>query len=174
MYAVEACSACSRARIPWRRARAAAVYEGSARDALMTFKLGGERRAARGLASAMVESLADISVTAVTFVPATRRAVAARGFNPAKELARHVARDLDVQCVAALRKTKETRDQAGLGRGARMENVRGAFAAFVRRGERLLLVDDVMTTGATAAECVQTLTDAGACEISVLTFARAL
>ncbi|MFA5891206.1 MAG: ComF family protein [Actinomycetota bacterium] len=174
MRPVAGCAACCRARPPWRFARAAAVYEGPARDALMTFKLGGERRAAHGLAAAMVESSAGLSRTAVTFVPATRRAVAVRGFNPARELSRQVARALGVQCVGTLRKTRETRDQAGLGRLERRENLRGAFAAVARPPRSLLLVDDVMTTGATAAECARALLNAGVVEIDVLTFARAL
>jgi len=152
--------------------KAAAVYTGVARDVLMTFKLGGERRAARAMGAYMARAAEGIRADAVAFVPATRASVSARGFNPAEQLARALARNAGLRCAPLLSKVKETSDQAGLGRADRRRNVLDAFSARPTRG-RLILVDDVMTTGATADACARALVTAGAAEVAVVTFARA-
>jgi predicted amidophosphoribosyltransferase len=121
----------------------------------------------------MCSSLGATDATTVTFVPATRRAFSERGFNAAERLARGVARELGLPCRALMRTTRQTRDQAGLGRAERAVNLAGAFEARASGG-RILLVDDVITTGATAAECTRALRAGGADEVEVLTFAMAL
>lgn len=172
-FETDECRDCREPAPAFRRARAAAAYAGPARDALVAFKLLGERRAARRLAAWMLEAAGALEGDAVAFVPATRASVAARGFNPAEELARRVARGLGLPVVPLLRKVRETADQAGLGRAARRGNLRGAFRARPAP-PRVLLVDDVLTTGATADACARALRRAGARQIDVLTFARAV
>jgi ComF family protein len=142
---------------------------------LLAFKVGGERRAARAMAEMMVESARCLPADVVTFVPATRRAVVARGFNPAEELARPLAGALRLPFRPMLRKLRETADQASLARARRARNLRGAFAvrAVPAAAGRVLLVDDVMTTGSTANECARALRRSGAAEVVVLVFARA-
>ncbi len=103
-----------------------------------------------------------------------------RKFNQAAELARHIAQQSGKGLLpATLVRIKRTRQQVGLGAAARQENVRGAFALGPGRdnevfGKRLVLVDDVYTTGATVAAAAKVLRKAGAADITVLTFARAL
>jgi predicted amidophosphoribosyltransferase len=138
----------------------------------MTFKLGGERRAARMMGEYMARAVLDVAADVVTFVPATRRSVSARGFNPAEELARSLARALRIPWAPLLTKVRETTDQAELGRIERRRNVEGAFRARPMKA-RVLLVDDVMTTGATADACARALRAAGARDVVVVTFARA-
>lgn len=138
----------------------------------MTFKIGGERRAARTLVRAMLD-VAPRDATVVTFVPATPGAMRARGFNPAHELARHVARGLGVRCVPLLRKLRDTADQAGLTREQRRANLTSAFVARAA-GSPVLLIDDILTTGATADACARALRAAEIERIGVLTAARAL
>ncbi len=152
-------------------ARSAAVYEGAARDAMLRFKLGGERRAAKQLAEAMVRvaPAADI----VTSVPGTRRTEKERGFNPAEEIARHVAKAMRLPYRRLLAKTRDTADQAGLSKAQRQQNLAGAFVAIRPAVGRVLLVDDILTTGATANECARALVPAGVGQIAVLTFATA-
>jgi predicted amidophosphoribosyltransferase len=147
------------------------VYEGPARDALKAFKLGGERRSARALARSMLLAAEGLGGDAVTFVPATRAALTARGFNPAEELARWIAAWCGLPLERLLVKTRETADQSGLGRTERRANLAGAFRAS-RAPRCVLLVDDVYTTGATADACARALREAGACHVDVLTFAR--
>lgn len=169
---VDACAACASRRPGFRRVRAAALYAGAARDTLISFKLTGERRAARAIGSWMAEAAGAVDGDCVTFVPATRRSLRERGFNPAAALARAVARATGLPLASLLRKTRETPDQAGLGAQERRRNLAGAFAARWSP-RRVLLVDDIVTTGATAEACAAALRAAGAGQIDVLAFARA-
>jgi ComF family protein len=138
----------------------------------MSFKLGGERRAARPMAAMIAQRVGRIDADLITFVPASRASTAERGFNTARELARALAPAVGVRCAGALEKTRETSDQAALGRTERRRNLAGAFRARPVGG-RIVLVDDVMTTGATADGCARALKEAGAREVIVVTFARA-
>lgn len=174
---VERCTEC-RERFAFASARAAARYEGPARHALKAFKLSGERRFAKALARPMLAAIKTIPAFeanasgVVTFVPATRRSVLERGFNPAEELARPLARTLKRPLRRLLAKTRETQDQAGLGRDARKANLASAFEAHACP-QTVLLVDDVFTTGATADACAEALLANGAKQVNVVTFARA-
>jgi ComF family protein len=171
---VPRCSDCRTRELSFDRARAAASYEGAAREALKAFKIGGERRTARTLARWMVAAALSLGgAGVVTWVPSTRRSDAARGFTPAEELARPLARALGVPARRLLAKTRETMDQAALSRRERRDNQRNAFAARARAPERVLLVDDIMTTGATADACASALKAGGARRVLVVTFARA-
>jgi ComF family protein len=99
-----------------------------------------------------------------------------RGFNQSEVLAREVARRSGIKVVHAVRRARSTAPQASLSRAGRRRNVRGAFAArrgVDVRGLRILLVDDVLTTGATANACAGALKRAGARYVAVLAVARA-
>jgi ComF family protein len=171
---VPRCRDCRGRDLAFDRARAVASYEGPAREALKAFKLGGERRLARILARWMVPAAISLGTAhAVTWVPSTRRSDAARGFTPSEELARPLARALGIPEQRLLAKTRETKDQAGLSGRDRRENQRNAYAQAARIPDRVLLVDDIMTTGATADACASTLKAAGARRVCVVTFARA-
>lgn len=98
-----------------------------------------------------------------------------RGFNQAELIAAPLARRLNVPLVNALKRVKSTPKQAGLTYAKRRVNVAGAFRANGRadvRGKRILLVDDVLTTGATAGAAAAVLKKAGAKHVTVLTLAR--
>jgi predicted amidophosphoribosyltransferase len=138
----------------------------------MTFKLGGERRSAPSLADYMARAVRIAQADLLTFVPSSRRAMAQRGYNPAAELARALAPRLQIPVRPLLEKVRETSDQAELGRDDRHRNLRDAFRARRVAGP-VLLIDDVMTTGATAHACSLALRMAGASRVAVLTFARA-
>jgi competence protein ComFC len=172
---VPRCSDCRDRDLAFDRARAAAAYEGPARDVLKSFKLRGERRTAREIARWMVPAALSLGPADVlTWVPSTKRSDAERGFNPAEELARRLARSLALRRARLLTKVRPTADQAGLSRRERRTNLRGAFAPILRVPARVLLVDDVMTTGATVDECAIALKAGGAERVSVVTFARAI
>ena len=116
-----------------------------------------------------MDVLAEASI--VVPVPLHRRRRRARGFNQALELARY----LELPVVEALRRTRATQSQTDLPAAKRHANVRGAFA--LRRGSdlrglRIVLVDDVSTTGATLDACARVLREAGALDVSALTAAR--
>lgn len=156
------------------RARSACVYAGPARDAVKAFKLLGERRTARWLAARMAPAARALGATVVTWVPATRASEAARGFNPAEELARPMARSIRRPARRLLIKRRETRDSAGLSREQRRANLFEAFATSGPVRGHVILVDDILTTGATAGECAAALRAAGARAVHLVTFARAL
>ncbi len=141
----------------------------------MAYKLGGERRAARIMATWLIDPAARLCrPDVITWVPSTRRSERKRGFDPAAELAREFAAIVGMVPVPALRKVRETKDQSGLAAEARRANVAGAFSAPRTLRGGVLLVDDILTSGATADACSAALLAAGASRVEVLTVARAV
>jgi ComF family protein len=112
----------------------------------------------------------------VVSVPTTREALARRGFDQAKDLAKHVAKILKVSYVKnALKKVKKTKAQKSLDFAGRQKNVVGAFDVVFSsqiKNKIILLVDDVFTTGATFSECAKVLKSAGASAVYCAAFAR--
>jgi ComF family protein len=170
------CPRCRRAPPAFDVARAVGEYEGSLREIIHAFKYDGRRSLARPLAAMMLTHGADVLAGADTIVPVPlhpwRRLQ--RGYNQAHELARR----LDLPVVRALWRTRATAPQSGLRPADRRRNVRAAFrvSPFLRASlhdRRIVLVDDVRTTGATLDACAQVLKNAGAREVRALTIALA-
>jgi len=149
-------------------------YEGTLRKLIHLFKYTGMRRLARPLGEFLVRALPrDKHFDVVTTVPLHWRRRWQRGYNQAELLGKEIARRRHIPLVRVLRRSWATRAQAGLSNAQRRENVSGAFAARRRvNGLRILLIDDVMTTGATAGACARALKKAGARSVSVLALAR--
>jgi ComF family protein len=174
------CRLCAAERLPFAHARAALAYGGAIADAIVRFKHGGRTDLGRPLGRAFAGVLAaELShVDAVVPVPLHARRLRARGFNQAIELVRgaRVGRS-PALWVDTLRRIRDT---PALGRHSPRERralVAGAFAVAQReraRGRRILIVDDVMTTGATLAGCARVLLEAGAAEVRVAVLARAV
>jgi len=155
------------------------AYEGVLRDLLHIYKYGRVRTLARPLGDLLARALArDEQVDLVTAVPLHWRRRWQRGFNQAELLAREIARRSGIPFARTLRRVRPTRAQTGLSNTARRRNVVAAFTCrrAMRdgelRGRRVLLIDDVMTTGSTAAACAHTLKGAGAARVALLTVAR--
>jgi ComF family protein len=131
---------------------------------------------ARPLAAYLERAIpVDEHFDAVVPVPLYWRRKWSRGFNQAELLARHVAKHRGIPVWNALRRKRETATQAGLANAGRRRNVAGAFVVRTNRklmGRKILLIDDVMTTGATASACATALKRGGASSISLLTLAR--
>jgi ComF family protein len=171
------CGTCRRTPPPWDWARAAGLYAGALREALHAFKFRGRRVLARPLAELVLEQCrAELpaAIDALVPVPLGRDRERERGFNQAALVAEHLARRLHRPVRPGwLRRIRATPPQSDLGAAERRANVRGAFDASARvAGRALVLVDDVLTTGATAAECARVLKAAGARVVGVLTVAR--
>jgi ComF family protein len=167
---------------PFARARAAVAYSGIARQLVQNLKYRDRTDLAPWMAQWMVRSGAELLRDAdiVVPVPLHRRRFFMRRFNQSAELARHVAKLSGVAFAPlALERIKRTRQQVGLAAKERAANVRGAFQVpaagkITVSGRRVLLIDDVFTTGATVAAATKALTKAGARSVDVLTFALAL
>jgi ComF family protein len=154
--------------------RAAAPYRGPARQLLLAFKFDGADFLGARMAEAMAARLTVPDALEVAAVPATARARRARGYHPATVLAAAVARRLALPFAPdRLVKLRETQIQSRVPASGRASNVRRAFGVRGVPAERVLLVDDVATSGATARECAGLLLRAGARAVVVWCFARA-
>ena len=152
-------------------------YRDAVRDSVLRMKFHGAWHYARAYAGLMAAVLAAHEWTdfdAVTYVPSRRRSD--RPYNPAELIARELCSRLDLSPPQALlRKVRRNRRQSGLEASARAANVLGVFAltpAAAVSGKRILLVDDVLTTGATLSECARILRNGGAETVSCVTLAR--
>jgi ComF family protein len=174
------CGWCQRHKVHFDRARSAARYRGSLQAALCAFKYERATCLARDLADLLVACVrthfCDVEFDAVASVPLHVRRQRDRTYNQAALLAAHVARRLRLSFAPrALVRCRDTATQTNLRATERKANVRGAFATrhdSWLRERYFLLVDDVMTTGATVAECSRVLKEAGAAAVYVVTVAR--
>ena len=120
----------------------------------------------------MLQVLEDSRFDAVVPVPLHRARRRKRGFNQAELLARGVAEKINATVSDTLKVVRTTRDQVELSAAQRRANVAGAYAARNTLSGRVLLVDDVFTTGATMSACAATLVEAGAKEVHALSLCR--
>jgi predicted amidophosphoribosyltransferase len=157
-------------------ARAPYGFDGPVRRAVHRLKFAGWRPVANALAAAMAMAWETTgwSPEAITWVPLSRLRLASRGYDQAKALALAVAPRLGVQAVPLLRRVGDPGPQARRGGAARRDAMRGVFEAARLPPARVLLVDDVLTTGATGGACAEALREAGAAEVGLLTAARAV
>ncbi|MBV7257828.1 ComF family protein [Pacificimonas sp. WHA3] len=169
------CGECAGATRPYDHARAAMRYEGAAVPVLLGLKHGGRTHLSRLIAEALQRHVRP-DTDLIVPVPLDRARLAKRGYNQAGLIARALSRRSGVPLgIDTLIRTKPTRSTAGLSRAARFRAAQGAFAApkRLRDGSRVILIDDVMTTGATAEAACRALRKAGAARIDVLVYARA-
>ncbi|MBE3087737.1 MAG: ComF family protein [Chloroflexi bacterium] len=172
------CPECKREPPPFTRAFSRSLYEGKMEGLVRRLKFQDAPQLAEPLACLMAEEWRERGLQSqpfdlVTAVPLSKASLSRRGYNQAALLARTLARELGLPYRESLRKVRRTAAQARLGREQRLTNQRGAFTVSAPlAGERVLLIDDVMTTGATARECATTLMTGGAGEVWVYTLAR--
>lgn len=152
------------------------AYEGVLRELIHLYKYARIKTLARPLGDLLAAALPrDQEFDAVVPVPLHWRRQWKRGFNQSELLARTIARRTGIPVVNALRRSQATMTQAGLSNTNRRRNVASAFRckqAGAVAGKRILLIDDVMTTGSTAAACARVLKGAGARKVALLTVAR--
>jgi predicted amidophosphoribosyltransferase len=156
-------------------ARAPFLFQGPARHAVHRLKFAGWRPVAAALGQAMVAVWPPSDETdVVTWVPLSRRRAAERGFDQARALAEAVGAATSLCAVPLLERTVDLPPQARRIAAQRREAMAGAFRPAGPCPTRVLLVDDVLTTGATAGACAAALRTAGARHVTLLTAARAV
>lgn len=172
------CGGCLATPPRFDSARAALVYGGPARAVVLALKHGDRQHLAQVMAPHMARAAGPMLVPGALLVPVPlhRWRLWRRGFNQAAMLAQALAglSGLAVDATVLVR-IRATQSSQGLNRTARAANVRGAFRVVDRgriKGRDIVLVDDVLTTGATAEACAHRLRRAGARSVHVLTFAR--
>lgn len=175
------CGACLQQPPPWEAARAALLYEGGSRDLIHAFKYRHRFHLRRPLALLTAELLNDFAIASkadlLAPVPLHPRRLRQRGFNQSLLLAELLATQWQLPLHRQLLlRTRYTTSQTELSAEQRASNLRGAFSVAGQslvKEKRVLLVDDVFTTGATLAECSRCLLQAGAAAVLCVTVARA-
>jgi ComF family protein len=171
------CGLCRRGVQGFDAAYSFGFYEGELRELIHLFKYGRVQTLAKPLGRLLALAFPrEDSFDVIVPMPLHWRKRWQRGFNQADLLAHEISRRTHIPVKNALRRVKFTAAQAGLTNAKRRRNVSGAFRPKRERSldaKRVLLVDDVMTTGATAASCARALKIAGARQVTLLTLARA-
>ena len=174
-WPVERCCECAGRRLAFATARAATVYDGPARAVVRAWKERGLRRVATLAAQLVVDRVEPGVADVITYIPPDAVRQLRRGAHPAELLANELGRRWDLEATPLLGRSVSGGRQTGLPLAERSRNVRGAFVPLpgdVPR--RVLLVDDVYTTGSTASAAATALRAAGATRVEVVTFARAV
>ena len=161
-------------QLPFAACASPVMFTGDTGHIIRVYKDQGEQRLAVSMARLMAQVLPpEWEFDAVTYVPSTLSAYRHRGFDHAQLLASELAEQLGRTCDSTLARPR-THDQRGLSGAERIQNLAGSFTPSLKNLEskRYLIVDDVMTTGATLCAASRALLDAGAAEVMCMTFAR--
>ncbi|MDQ3942310.1 MAG: ComF family protein [Actinomycetota bacterium] len=168
------CDECKDVDFGFESARAPLRYAGVGKEIVHTLKYRGYTRVVERLAAPLMLSVLDSQdqFDVVVPVPLHRSRLRRRGFNQAELLARGIAKEIKAPVSDTIQVVRRLRDQVELSATERRANVSGAFRARGRVRGRVLLIDDVFTTGATMSSCAETLSKAGAEEVHALSLCR--
>lgn len=173
------CGTCLKRPPAFSTVHAASIYQGMAKEAVHRLKYRGQLTLAKPLGQLIgltfVQCGRPFLPHCIVPVPLHPRRLRQRGYNQALEIARPLARQMEIPLdLRLLQRIRQTTPQQGLPAAARRRNLRRAFTlASSAAGLKILLVDDVMTTGETVRECSRTLRAGGAAEVQVAVFGRA-
>ncbi len=174
----EACAWCAGKTFAFAACCALGAYSGELRRCIYRFKYRGEKALAVPLGDLLAARLARMpwirEINRIVPVPLCRQRLGARGYNQSLLLAARLSQHLAIPLGEELERVRETRSQIALNRRQRKENLAGAFScpAVLPAHSHVLLVDDVLTTGATAHEGARALRQAGAASVRVAVVAR--
>ena len=169
------CSSCIADPPPFSRMQAYGIYAGALKEAIHLLKFNGRRSLAHPLAT-LLSGLALPEADVVVPVPLHINQLRQREFNQTALIGRHLAACLKIPLrLDVLFKTRETAPQIEVDRQQRLKNIKKAFSASeAASGQRILLVEDVITTGPTTRECARVLKKAGAQDVNVVALARSM
>jgi ComF family protein len=174
-FEVYGCGECSNRDFGFDGARAPLRYEGIGKELVHALKYKRYTPVVEKVMAPLMANLLDGGrFDGVVPVPLHRARLAKRGFNQAELMARGVAERINAPVLDKLKVVRRTRDQVELSAEARRTNVAGAYASKGPVAGRILLVDDVFSTGATLSECAEVLRKAGAGEVQALTLCAGL
>jgi ComF family protein len=173
-WPVRRCAECTGRRLGFATARGAILYDARAKAFVRSWKEQGRRDLARIAAHIVASAVQTPDADAITFVPADRDRGLKRGHSPPERLAQELASLWELPAASLLARLRATPRQRGLGLRERRRNVAGAFGALSDVPRRVVLADDIYTTGSTAGACAVALKRAGAARVDVVTFARAV
>ena len=177
-YAAGTCRVCGKRKVDIVQAAAAYEYEGAIKNLIHVFKFNGVWRMSDWMANEMLRACSDdflSGVSVVVPVPMHALRKLSRGYNQSEKLAKAFSKKTNIPYAMLLKRVRNTKQQARLSNTARRSNLKDAFKAVKElSAETVLLIDDVRTTGTTAIECVKAMLAAGAKEVRVLTFAKAI
>ena len=184
------CASCRRT-LPWapgaaqiqafshiRRCVSPLYYDGAVRRSLLRYKFRGYALYAKNYCEILANCIDEneVSCDIITWVPLGKKRLRSRGYDQARLLAEGIAAGRGLPCACLLIKTADNPPQSGAGSSEkRRKNVAGVYAAAdpaLIKGKRVLLVDDIVTTGATLNECARVLRAAGAAEVCAAALAR--
>jgi predicted amidophosphoribosyltransferase len=173
-WPVERCRECSARRLAFASARSAVEYAGPAQALVRAWKERGLRHLAACAAELVVEHVERPAVDLITYVPSDPIRQLGRGGHPAEALARELAGHWQLELTSVLERGRTAERQATLPYARRGANVRGVFTARRPLVGRVLLVDDVYTTGSTVSAAASALRRRGVRSVEVVTLARAI
>jgi competence protein ComFC len=172
------CGDCERGERHFTNVAAAGVYSGALKELIHLMKFYERKKTAKLLAEFVLENVMDSAIKwadVIVPVPLSKRVLAERGYNQTALVAGILAEKYGIEFGEAVKKIKETEPQNKLERKDRLRNLRGAFeAVFSVTGRKVLVVDDVYTTGATMNEMAKTLKRAGALDVRGVVVARSV
>jgi competence protein ComFC len=172
-FATFVCEECKNVDFGFQSARAPLKYDGVGKQVVHALKYRGYKRVVGRLAAPlMLQVVGEGHFDAVVPVPLHSSRLRKRGFNQAELLARGVAEKLKATVSDTLEVVRGTRDQVELSAAQRRANVAGAYTATKPLRGKILLIDDVFTTGATMSACAGTMVRAGAKEVHALSLCR--
>jgi competence protein ComFC len=172
-FATFVCEECKNVDFGFQSARAPLKYDGVGKQVVHALKYRGYKRVVGRLAAPlMLQVVGEGHFDAVVPVPLHSSRLRKRGFNQAELLARGVAEKLKATVSDTLEVVRGTRDQVELSAAQRRANVAGAYTATKPLRGKILLIDDVFTTGATMSACAGTMVRAGAEEVHALSLCR--
>jgi predicted amidophosphoribosyltransferase len=173
-WAVQRCAECAGRRLAFARARAALAYDDRLRPVVGAWKERGLRRLAAWAAAVVRDSLSRPDAACLVFVPGDPDRRLQRGHHAAERLAGELAALWELPVRPLLTRARGSPRQRGLTQRERRRNVADAFLAHGRVPTRVVLIDDVYTTGATATAAASALRQGGARTVEVVTFARTI
>ena len=173
-WPVTRCSECSGRKLAFASARAAVAYDGAVAKLVAAWKERGLRKIAALAAEIIVDVVPAPQAKTLACVPPDGDRSVKRGYHPAARLARELGERWELEVAPLLVRSGTRRRQRGLPLAERRRNVRGVFGPISEAPARVVLVDDVYTSGATVAAAASALRKAGARRVEVVTFARAV